>query len=207
MNGVWDILDFAWGNPSTHGGDGGDGEGAVPATLALEDGDVESNHGDEAAGSDDEVTTTQPEQSEDVEESPSMPLGTLDTSHDGWDLRADFEAAQSGWIPDDAHVVDDSQPMEITKEPNDSQPNVEVPDTQPDIEVPDIEVPCTQPDIEDKPDAKLNDEAVSGTAVAPLEPSNKALEMPPPRLPPPDHLKRKREVYARMQQLRLGLGV
>ena len=191
---MWDTFDFAWGEPGNTSLDddseSDDGPGAPPM-LALEDGGVSDNESDG-------VPPTQPEQSRDDEGINSPYLDEqVDDSYDQVSLSQ---------LPDDSPEQEDTFPVnptlsyELTSGCDGSGKDGPVDPVQEfgDDGIPDDSQKLEEPsnDNEEPPNPPLSSTSSSE------KPSLDSL-MPPPPVDPA-MIKRKREIEARLEVVRLG---
>ena len=196
-------MDSAWGSPDpsqnldseSEEGDeddeGGDGDVGAPAALALEDGEVEESE---------EIPTTQPEQTpDDVEED---------------EVKDIVEEGEVKDIVEKGEVKDTEEKGEVkdTVEKGEVGDIVEIPD---EVESPDTLLPPLDPFIPSRESllfpeksedpSSVEEKPIDKTSQIPAEikPDDRLFAVPAPLSP--DRLKRKKEVQAKMEQLRPAL--
>ena len=208
---VWDILDFAWGPPEATDGAAAATDDEAPRLLAIEDGNV---------GSDDEgtITTTEPEQTSDRVEPEEI---TLDHPDFGIYGALAHHVRPEDRVHEPAPVGGDHVAGAVMVE--ESQPAFEEPDSQVDDPFPEYN-DChlgTQLDdesIDDTMDKSVDtmgktDDTIRKNAET-MDKTEKTTDdsgkpassdaMPPPPPVSPDHMRRKREIQAKMEELRPG---
>lgn len=194
MNGVWEVFDFAWGDPAQNSldasiiddADDNDDEASGPngmIPMAIEDGALSDS-------SEGEVPTTQPEQSMEQEGNPVLES----------QLEMEY-GTQPEPEPSDIEGEHDAQTEMVPGLPDHLNPDL-VNDSQLDDPFADFTILESPVDPEPKsspsPASGLQPDAPA-EAVAPA----KKDEMPPPPPVDPALLERKRKVMARMAEIRL----
>ncbi len=184
MNGVWEVLDFSYGQPD----DNGDGDDSGPTNrgaghshlLAIEDGD--------ATGS---VPTTDDE-SWDEEEADPYHVRTQPSDEEPNDT-----SPLNSWNGIDLSGVPSGEGIKLMEPDSQVFEDEDIPPSQPEsqLEIPDFEDPVVENPMDEAPVPPT--EPISG------EPDEKAKMFAVPAPVSPDRVKRKRELMARMEQLRL----
>ena len=219
MNAVWEIFDFAWGDPGNNPsmGDDDDENASDAPPLAIMDGRVSDDEGDEGGESG----------AADSEPVPAVREGESDSCMpDGEDVAV---------VPDDSQDIfmdplpNDSVTQEI---PIDSQENQESPMNSQEVPVDPVEVAVENPNSKEIPmdsqeegpmwtdladsqpdprppavwdDLTKDSPDPGSTTDRPEQPGSASTSMPPPPPRDPEVMKRKMEIRARMEELRLGL--
>ena len=198
MNAVWEIMDFAWGDPETNAamGDDDDENASDAPPLAIMDGSVSDNDGDQ-----------------------NGPVPTTPVRHEGESARYMSDDEDVEVVPDDSQdifmdpIPNNSVPMATQEMPMDSQENEKSPMDSKEIPMDSQEEGPMWTDLADsqpdpRPPATWDDLTVDSPGPStdlPEQPSSASISMPPPPPVDPQVLQRKMEIRARMEELRFGL--
>ena len=209
---MWEIFDFAWGDPDTNAPINDDEEehGPDAPLLAIMDGSV--SDGDESGAaspepapttymSDDEVGAVVPDDSQNIDDSQDIPNDSLPMTYEEvpMDSQENDESGMAEEIP-----VGSSASEEIAV---DTPKSKDIPMDSQEVHDP-IWTDLTESQPDPRPPATWDDltlDSPGSSTECPGRPSSASIGMPPPPPVDPEVIKRKKEIRARMEELRFGV--